>query len=97
MSRLAERLPATTLASLPLLFSVQLRNPTDFLHGPLFVAVWTWGVVAAVTLPVLAAAESAMCWWLWSRAGTRSSFGWHGRALFVAIWAEVVFMVARSG
>ena len=54
-------------------------------------------MVAAVTLPVLAAAESAMCLWLWSRAGTPSSFGWHGGALFVAIWAEVVFMVARSG
>src|SRR4029077_3606197 len=45
-------------------------------------------MVAAVPLPVLAAAESAMCLWLWSRAGTPSSFGWHGGALFVAIWAE---------
>jgi hypothetical protein len=96
LSPLLEQLPAVTLAmSLPLFFTVQLKNPPEFLHGPLFIAMWTWAVVAVVTLPVLVAAELAMCWWLWSRAGTRSSLGWHGRALVVAIWAEVVFTVAR--
>jgi hypothetical protein len=95
--RLFERLPVVTLAmSLPLFFSVQLKNPPEFLHGPLLIATWTWAVVAVVTLPVLVAAELALCWWLWSRAGTRSLLGWHGRALVVAIWAELVFMVARG-
>src|SRR6266487_116421 len=92
-----ERLPVITLAmSLPLFLSVQLKRPPEFLRGLPFVALWSWGVLAAVTVPVLILIESAVCLWLlWHRAGARSTLLRHGSALLVAILAEVVFVIAR--
>jgi hypothetical protein len=47
--------------SLPLLFSFQLRAPPEFLQGLPFIMVWTWSVVSAITVPVLAALEIVTC------------------------------------
>ena len=40
------------------------HHAEESLHGLPFVAVWTWGVVAAVALPVLIVIEAAICFWL---------------------------------
>jgi hypothetical protein len=92
--RLLERLPAVTLVtSVPLFFSMLLHEPPDFLHGLLFVAVWTWGVIAAIALPALILVESAACWWLRDRLSNRS-LSRHCTALLVALFAEAVFVMA---
>jgi hypothetical protein len=69
MSRVLERyLPVVTLwMSLPLFFSFQLKNPPEFLRGLPFVALWSWGVLGAITLPVLVVFEIGV--------GARDSFG----------------------
>jgi hypothetical protein len=97
MTRLLQRLPAVTLAmSLPLLFSVQLRRPPEFLRGLPFVVLWSWEVLAYVTVPVLIVIEGAICLWLlWHRAVGQSTLSRHGIALCVAMLAEVVFVIAR--
>jgi hypothetical protein len=92
--RLFERLPVVTVVmSVPLFFSMQLSHPPEYLRGLLFVVVWTWAVIAAIVLPVLVVVESAACWWLRDRLGTRSQLG-HCLALAVALAAEAVFVVA---
>src|SRR5687767_5400218 len=98
MTRLLERLPVITVVmSLPLFFSLQLKRPPEFLRGLPFVAIWSWGVLGAVTVPMLIAIEGAVCLWLlWNRADTRAQLSRHGVALLVAILAEVVFMAARK-
>jgi hypothetical protein len=97
--RWLHRLPVVTVAmSLPLLFSNQLKSPPTFLNGLPFAAIWTWGVVAAVLLPVLLIGEGAACVWL---LGQRTEERWalprHRGALFVAIVAEVVFILTVFG
>ena len=97
MPQLQKRhLPIVTLAlSLPLFFSFQLKNPPEFLNGLPFVAVWTWGVLASVTLPILVVLEGVMCcWFLWRPIGPSTSWR-HGAALLAAVVAEVVFVLAR--
>ena len=97
MARLLERLPAVTLAmSLPLFFSVQLRRPPEFLQGLPFVILWSWGVLASVTVPVLIAGEGAICMWLlWLREAGQWTLLRHSTVLFVAILAEVIFIIVR--
>ena len=93
-ARLFERLPVVTVVlSVPLFFSMQLNHPPEYLHGLLFVVVWTWAVIAAIALPVLVVIESAACWWLRDRLGTRSQVG-HCMALAVALAAEAIFVLA---
>jgi hypothetical protein len=94
---LLQRLPAVTLAmSLPLFFSVQLRRPPEFLRELPFVALWSWGVLATVTVPVLIVIEGAICvWLLWHREVGRSTLARHGIALCVAALAEGIFVIAR--
>ena len=80
--------------SLPILFSNSLKRPPTFLNGLPFAVIWTWGVVAAVLLPVLLIGEGATCvWLLGQRTGERSTLPRHAGALFVAIAAEVVFIL----
>lgn len=95
--RWLDRLPVLVVAmSLPLFFSVQLKHPPTFLEGLPFVAVWTWGIVAAVVLPLLLVVEGGTCAWLLSqRVGERSPLSWHVGALLIAVAAEVVFILAR--
>lgn len=98
MPRLLERyLPVITLAmSLPLFFTLQLRNPPESLRGLPFVALWSWGVLAAITLPILVIFEVVMCaWLLWHRSAGHSTLWRHGTALLAAVVAEVVFLLAR--
>ena len=84
--------------SLPLLFSSQLKSPPRFFNGLPFAAIWTWGVVAAVLLPVLLIGEGAICVWLGrQRAGGRSTLSRHVGALLVAIAAEIVFLLTLFG
>jgi hypothetical protein len=99
MPRLLERyLPVITLVmSLPLFFSLQLKSPPEFLRGLPFVALWSWGVLAAVTLPILVALEIVMCTWLLlHRTAARSTLWLHGAAFLAAIVAEFVFLLARK-
>jgi hypothetical protein len=93
-----ERLPLITLVmSLPLFFSVQLQRPPGFLQGLPFVVLWTWGVVAALIVPLLIIIEGAFCLWLlFHRPIIRSTLFWHGGALCVAILAETVFLLTRE-
>ena len=82
--------------SLPLFFSVQLKNPPEYLRGLAFVALWSWGVLAAITLPILGVLEFVMCaWLLWHRPAEQSTLWRNGTALLAAIAAEVVFLLAR--
>jgi len=93
--RWLHRLPVIVVAmSLPLLFSSQLKAPATFLNGLPFAAIWTWGVVAAILLPVLLIGECATCVWLLGRrTGNRSTLSRHAGALLIATAAEVVFVV----
>lgn len=97
--RSLHRLPVVVVAmSLPLLFSSQLKSPPTFLNGLPFAAIWTLGVVAAVLLPVLLIGEGATCiWLLGQRTRERSTLSRHAAALFVAIAAEVVFILTLYG
>ena len=82
--------------SLPLLFSFQLKTPPDFLQGLPFVMLWTWGVVSAITVPVLAGLEVAACvLHLRHRGQDEAALLFHAPALVVAIVAEIVFVSAR--
>ena len=98
MTRLLEKLPLITLAmSLPLFFTMQLKKPPEFLQGLPFVAFWSWGVLGALSVPILIAIETAVCFWfLWYRTGSRAQLTRHGIALLVAVLAEVVFVTARK-
>lgn len=79
-------------------FSNQLKRPPTFLNGLPFAAIWTWGVVAAVLLPLLLIGEVATCvWLLGQRGGERSTLSRHAGALLVAIAAEVVFILTLFG
>jgi hypothetical protein len=95
--RLLKGLPLVTLVmSLPLFLSAQLKSLPEFLRGLPFVALWSWGVVAVVMVPVLIAIECAICVrFLWHRAGDRSPLSRHAAALLVAVLAEVVFVIVR--
>jgi hypothetical protein len=98
MPRVLDRyLPVITYAtSLPLFFSFQLENPPEFLQGLLFVALWTWGALAAIALPILLFLEIVMCARLLLNRPTRRSTLWrHAAALLGAVVAEVVFFLAR--
>src|SRR5262249_6825051 len=98
IARLLDRLPPVTLAmSLPLVFSWQLKKPPAFFHGLSFIALWTWGLLAIVAVPTLVVIECVVCFWLLRhRAARRSRLSWHVSALFVAVLAEVVFVMARN-
>jgi hypothetical protein len=96
--RLLERhLPVITLfTSLPLFFSFQIKYPPKFLEGLPYAALWTWGTLATLALPVLVAFEFVMCaWLLWNRPAERATSWRHGSAFLAAIVAEVVFVLAR--
>jgi hypothetical protein len=81
--------------SLPLLFSFQLNAPPAFLSGLPFILIWTWAVVSALTVPVLAALEVAALFCP-HRGRDQVALPLHATALVVAIVAEVVFLSARS-
>jgi hypothetical protein len=93
------RLPVVVVAmSLPLLFSNQLKRPPTFLNGLPFAAIWTWGVVATVVLPMLLIGEGATCVWLLGRrSGECSTLSRHVGALLLAIAAEIVFILMFFG
>ncbi len=96
-ARLWDRLRSVTLLmSVPLFFTVQLKRPPEILHGPAFAAIWSFGVIAAVTLPLFIVAEGAICWWLLRHpSDMRSRLSWHAGALLFAVVAEAVFVIAR--
>src|SRR5262245_43317900 len=92
--RLFDRLPVVTLVmSVPLFFSMQLKKPPADFQGLFFIAVWTWGVIASIALPMLILVESAACWWLRERL-TKRAVSRHCTALLVAFLAEAVFLMA---
>ena len=95
--RRLHRLPVIVLViSLPLFFSYQLKRPPAFLTGLPFVAVWTWGIAAAVLLPVLLIVEAGTCAWVLSnRTREDPRLAWHAAALFIGIAAEAIFIMAR--
>jgi hypothetical protein len=81
--------------SLPLLFSFQLKTPPEFLQGVPFITIWTWAVVGAITVPVLAGLEIVACA-LCLRDNSRSgALPFHAVALAVAMVGELVFVAAR--
>lgn len=92
-----ERLPLfVMMMSVPLFFSYQFKRPPDFLEGIPFVVLWTWGIVSALIVPVLAVAEVVLLSRLWLRRPTGDSpLMWHGAALLVAVAAEICFFLAR--
>ena len=82
--------------SLPLFFSFQLKTPPEFLTGLPFVALWTWGALAVIALPILLFLEIAMCGlMLWHRPTNRATVWRHSAALLVAVFAYIVFLLAR--
>jgi hypothetical protein len=82
--------------SLPLLFSFQLKAPPELLRGMPFILIWTWAVVGALTVPVLAGLEIVACVFRFrQRDHGEVPLLFHATALVVAIVAEVVFMSAR--
>jgi hypothetical protein len=99
MPRMLDKyLPVITHAmSLPLFFSFQLKTPPEFLTGLPFVALWTWGALAAIALPILLFLEIVMCArLLLNRPTKQSTLCRHGAALLGAVVAEVVFLLARG-
>ena len=97
MGGLRQLSAAVIAMSLPLFFSHQLKSPPVWLNGLPFVALWTWGVIAAVVLPVLLIVEGATCAWLrWRRTAAHPKLGWHMGAMLIGIAAEVVFIVRRN-
>jgi hypothetical protein len=86
----------TIAMSLPLLFSFQLKAPPDLLHGLPFALIWTWAIVSALTVPVLAGLE-IVAWFVHFRHQNHDEVAlpFHATALAVAIVAEVLFMSAR--
>jgi len=98
MPRLLEKyLPVITLAmSLPLFFSFQIKSPPGSFQGLPFVVFWSWGVLAAIILPILVFLEIVMCVLMqWHRSADKSILWRHGIALFAAVSVEVVFWIAR--
>lgn len=84
--------------SLPLLFSFQLKTPPAFLQGLPFILIWTWAVVSAITVPILAGLEIIACVLHLRRPNQGEAKGalpFHATALVIAIVAEIVFMSAR--
>src|SRR5437879_98931 len=84
--------------SLPLLFSFQLKTPPAFLQGLPFILIWTWGVVGAITVPVLTGLEIVACIFHLRRLDqgeAKAALPFHATALVVAIVADIVFMSAR--
>jgi hypothetical protein len=88
----------TVAMSFPLFFTFQLKHPPDFLEGLPFIILWSWGILAAVSLPILVVIDVVICsWLLWQRPrGAQSALQWHGVALVIAIVAEIVFVIARG-
>src|SRR3954471_16531587 len=88
----------TIAMSLPLLFSFQLKAPPDLLRGLPFILIWTWAIVSALAVPVLAGLEMVACFVHFRyRDHDEAARAFHATALVVAIVAEVVFVSARSG
>src|SRR5712671_6805226 len=84
--------------SLPLLFSFQLKTPPAVLRGLPFILIWTWAVVGAMTVPILAGLEIIACIAHLRRRNqgeANAALPVHATALVVAIVAEIVFMSAR--
>src|SRR5712692_4032211 len=85
--------------SLPLLFSFQLKTPPAVLQGLPFILIWTWAVVSAITVPVLAGLQIIACVFHLRRqqnqGEAKAALSVHATALVVAIVAEIVFMSAR--
>jgi hypothetical protein len=82
--------------SLPLLFSFQLKMPPDFLQGLPFIMVWTWSVVSAITVPVLAGLEIVACvFHRRHRNEGEATLLFHAMALVAATVAEIVFLSTR--
>jgi hypothetical protein len=95
--RWLRRLPVIILVmSVPLFFSYRLKRPPAFLTGMPFATVWTWGIAAAVLLPMLLIVETATCAKLLSnRTKEGPSLAWHAAALFTGIASEAIFIMAR--
>lgn len=95
MPPVLEQVPIVTIViSLPLLFSAQLRQPPEWLYGLPFIAAWTWGLLAIVTVPVLLVIECVVCLWLLShRTALQATLWRHAGALVVAGLAEAVYMI----
>lgn len=86
----------TIAMSLPLLFSFQLTAPPDLLRGLPFILIWTWAIVSALTVPILAGLEMVACFARFRHRGhDEMALPFHATALVVAIVGEVVFMSAR--
>jgi hypothetical protein len=93
----SRRLAMLTVAmSLPLLFSFQLKAPPEFLQGVSFVTIWTWAVVGATTVPVLAGLEVVACVVCFRHNPRSGVLPFHAVALAVAVVAELVFVAARG-
>jgi hypothetical protein len=86
----------TLLMSVPLFFSFHLISPSERFRGVPFVVLWSWGVLSAVTLPVLLVVEIVCCsWWLFRQSTGHIDLWRHAFAILVALVAEVVFIAAR--
>jgi hypothetical protein len=83
--------------SVPLFFSYRLKRPPAFLTGMPFAAAWSWGIAAAVLLPMLLIVETATCAWLLSEPPAREGprLAWHAAALLIGTAAEAIFIMAR--
>ena len=81
--------------SIPLLASYPLKH-TMFRPGYGFVALYTWGLIAVLVLPVLLLGEVGVVLIALRRHADRISIRTHAIAAIVAILAEAMFLYVRS-
>jgi hypothetical protein len=86
---------ATMFMSIPLFASYPIKH-TMFPLGYVFVAAFTWGLVAVPTLPVLLNCELLLILIALRRHTPLARFRIHQLAVIIAILSEAVFLYVRS-
>jgi hypothetical protein len=86
---------ATIFMSIPLFASYPIKH-TMFPAGYGFVAMYTWGLIAVLVLPVLLLGEIGVVLIVLRRHADRISIRTHAFAAIVAILAETIFLYVRS-
>jgi hypothetical protein len=88
----------TVLASVPLLFSFQLKAPPAYLKGYFFVFAWTWGIFGALLAPLCVVLECVALLWLYfgQSVRDRSVLLMHILAVLIATAGLLVLWAARQ-
>jgi hypothetical protein len=85
----------TLVMSAPLFLSFQLKTPPEALTGLPFILLWTWGIIAAITLPPLGIANVVLLLRNVLLQNASKDVGWQVAAVVVFVAAEIVFLTAR--